>query len=52
MEIIRKTSQIIITGINEKLDGIKLSRQKGMELSKNIDFPKKEKALPNRSMKH
>lgn len=52
MEVIRKTSQIIITGINEKLDGIKLSRQKGMELSKNIDFPKKEKALPNRSMKH
>ena len=54
MEVIRKTSQIIITGINEKLDGMRLSRQKGMEISENkhTDFPKQEKSLHRKSMKH
>lgn len=52
IEIIRKTAQTIITGINEKLDGLKLSRQRGMESSKNIDFPKQEKDLHKRSLKH
>ncbi len=52
MEVIRKTAQTVISGINEKLEGVKLSRQKGMEISKSINFPKQEKDLHKRSMKH
>lgn len=52
MEVIRKTAQIIISGINKKLDEIRLSKQKGIELSNNLNFPKQEKALQKRSIKH
>lgn len=54
MEIIRKTAQIIITGISEKLEGIKLSKQKDIEIAetKQSEFPKQEKLLHRKSMKH
>lgn len=54
METIRKTAQIIITGINEKLEGIKMSKQKGMEIyeNKHTDFLKQEKPLHRKSMKY
>lgn len=54
MEVIRKTAQTIITGINEKLDGLCLSRQRGMETSENkhTDFLKQDKPLHKKSMRH
>lgn len=54
MEVIRKTAQTIIAGINEKLDGICLSRQRGMEISENkhTDFLKQDKPLHKKSMRH
>lgn len=54
METIRNTAQIIITGINEKLEGIKMSKQKGMEISENkhTDFLKQDKPLHKKSMRH
>ena len=52
MEVIRKTAQMIIIGIDKKLGEISLSKQKGIEFSNNFNFPKQEKALHKRSMKH
>lgn len=54
MEVIRRTAQTIIAGINEKLDGICLSKQKGMETSENkhTDFLKQDKPLHKKSMRH
>ncbi len=52
MEVIRKTAQMIITGIDNQLDGISLSKQKAIEFPNSLNFPKQEKALHKRSMKH
>ena len=52
MEVIRKTAQMIITGIDNQLDGISLSKQKGIEFPNSLNCPKQEKALHKRSMKH
>ncbi len=49
IEIVRKTAQSIITGIDKELDLIRQSRK--LEMSKNVEFPKQEKALHNRSIK-
>lgn len=52
MEVIRKTAQMIITGIDNQLDGISLLKQKAIEFPNSLNFPKQEKALHKRSMKH
>ncbi len=52
MEVIRKTAQMIITGIDNQLDGISLSKQKAIEFPNSLNLPKQEKALHKRSMKH
>ena len=54
LEIIRQTTQIIINGIDQKLDAIRQSKQITMDdsISKNIDALTKSEPTHNRSMKH
>lgn len=54
LETIRQTTQIIINGIDQKLDAIRQSKQIDMDvsISKNMDTPTKSEPAHNRTIKH